>query len=366
MVESAPLPQGTKRYDPLKLKNFLSSILVTAGVTSVDAELVADVLVGADLRGVRSHGAARLSYFIVRLEKGSLNLNADMKFTKHTHTTGLLNADDGIGIIAAGKAMDIAMEMANDYGSGFVGVANSSHFGFAGYWAERAMRKGYIGISMSNSGGRTAPTYARESMLGTNPMSVSMPGGDNTDFLLDMATTTVAVGKIETALREGREVTPGWVSPTGDNPHLDESGVLTYGSPLLPLGGSGMETGGHKGYGLNLMVELLCGALTGTSLRDRIDGARGTQRPAMGHFMGAIKLNGFGDIKAIQSEMGSTFEIIRNAKKEPEQEKVYIHGEPEAIAIEENMRLGIPITPAVLKQLDDVCDRYGINSRLTE
>ena len=364
MVETAALPEGTKRHDPEVVKNFLATALIRAGVKPDDADLVSDVLVGADLRGVRSHGAARLSYFIVRLEKGTLNLNPKMDIKMNTKTTGLLDAEDGIGIIAANKAMQKSLEIAEEYGTGFIGVANSSHFGFAGYWSDLAMKRGFIGISMSNSGGRTTPTYARESMLGTNPMSVAIPGGESTDFLLDMATSTVAVGKIETALREGREITDGWVSPTGDTPDLDDNGVLTYGAPLLPLGGSGMETGGHKGYGLNLMVELLCGAITGTSFADRIKGARGTERPAMGHLMGAIRLDGFRDPKEIQDEMNATYDILRNAKKEPDQDRVYIHGEPEAIAIEENMRLGIPITPAVNEQLEKIAEKYGINSVL--
>ncbi|MDG2187486.1 MAG: Ldh family oxidoreductase [Hyphomicrobiales bacterium] len=362
MVETAALPEGTKRHDPIVVKNFLSTALIRVGVEPDDADLVSDVLVAADLRGVRSHGAARLSYFIVRLEKGTLNLNPKMDIKMNSKTTGLLDAENGIGIIAANKAMQKSLEIAEEYGTGFIGVANSSHFGFAGYWSDLAMKRGFIGISMSNSGGRTTPTYARESMLGTNPMSVAIPGGESTDFLLDMATTTVAVGKIETALREGRDVKEGWVSPMGDTPELDANGVLTYGAPLLPLGGAGMESGGHKGYGLNLMVELLCGAVTGTSFADRIKGARGNDRPAMGHLMGAIRLDGFRDPIEIQKEMNATYNIIRNAKKEPDQDRVYIHGEPEAIAIEENSRLGIPITQAVYDQLEKIAERYGINS----
>src|SRR5690606_28740330 len=203
-------------------------------------------------------------------------------------------------------------------GTGFVAVANSSHFGYAGYWAERAMRKGFIGISMSNSGGRTTPTYASEGMLGTNPFSVGIGGGpDGADFLLDMATTTVAVGKIETALREGREVPPGWVSEAHGRPALNEKGILTHETPLLPLGGAGTEHGGHKGYGLNLMIELLCGALTGTPFAERIAGAGGASRPAMGHLFGAIQIAGFREPAAVQAEMQETFKILRGARKEP-------------------------------------------------
>jgi L-2-hydroxycarboxylate dehydrogenase (NAD+) len=193
MVENAPLPPGTRRYDPAVVQNFIASALRAAGVATEDAALVAEVLVGADLRGVRSHGAARVTYFLNFLERGHINVAPKMTFAQKTDTTGVLDADNGLGIIAAGKAMDEAMKMAAKHGTGFVGMKNSSHFGYAGYWAERAMRKGFIGISMSNSGGRTTPTFGSEGMLGTNPFSVAIGGGaGGTDFLLDMATTTVA------------------------------------------------------------------------------------------------------------------------------------------------------------------------------
>jgi len=365
MVENAPLPPGTKRYDPAVVEAFLASAFRAVGLSTEDAALVAEVLVGADLRGVRSHGAARLSYFLNFLERGMINVAPKMIFTQNTDTTGIFDADNGMGIIAAGRAMDEAMTMAGEHGSGFVVVANSSHFGYAGYWAERAMRKGFVGISMSNSGGRTTPTYAAEGMLGTNPFSLGIGGGEGgTDFLLDMATTTVAVGKIETALREGREVPSGWVSEAHGKPALNERGVLRYDSPLLPLGGAGTEHGGHKGYGLNLMVELLCGALGGTPFADRIAGADGKARPAMGHLMGAIQIAGFRPPEAVHAEMQETFKILRGAEKEHGQDRVYIHGEPEAIATEENRRIGIPITPKVLEQLHAAAERLRINDTL--
>lgn len=364
MVENAPLPPGTKRYDPAIVEAFLSSAFRAAGLATEDAALVAEVLVGADLRGVRSHGAARLTYFLNFLERGTINVAPKMTFTQKTDTTGILDADNGMGILAAGRAMDQAIKLAAKHGTGFVGVANSSHFGYAGYWAERAMRQGFIGISMSNSGGRTAPTYAAEGMLGTNPFSLGIGGGGETDFLLDMATTTVAVGKIETALREGREIPQGWVSEAHGKPALNDRGVLKYESPLLPLGGAGTENGGHKGYGLNLMIELLCGAITGTPFAERIAGADGTSRPAMGHLMGAIQIAGFREPGAVHADMQETFKILRGAKKEPGQDRVYIHGEPEAIATEENRRIGIPITPKILEQLHAAAERLRINDTL--
>jgi L-2-hydroxycarboxylate dehydrogenase (NAD+) len=267
---------------------FVAAAFQALGVPAADADLVADVLISADLRGIRSHGVARMSFFLVRLEKSTINKHPDLRFVQGSDTTGLLEGDNGIGIVVAARAMDEAMSMAGRFGSGFVAVRDSSHFGYAGYWSRRAMAAGFIGLSLSNSGRRVAPTFSDESVLGTNPFSVTIAGGDDgTDFFLDMATSAVAVGKVETALREGRDIPRGWVAEAGQRPILDDNGVLSFDAPLLPLGGEGDETGGHKGYGLSLMVELLCGALPGGSLADRIAGASGDAPAAPSRSMGS-------------------------------------------------------------------------------
>lgn len=202
------------------------------------------------------------------------------------------------------------------------------------------MERGFIGICMTNGGRFVTPTFGMEPIFGTNPLSVAIPGGpDGLSFHLDMATSAVARGKIETALREGRPIPKGWAPEAFGQLHLDERGILPYDVPLLPLGGEGPETGGHKGYGLSLMVELLCSILVGQTY------------PSTGHFMGAIKTGGFREPTLIYTQMAETFETIRNAKKAPGQERIYIPGELETIAEAENRRLGIPITPPVLEQI---------------
>jgi LDH2 family malate/lactate/ureidoglycolate dehydrogenase len=320
------------------------------------------VLVAADLRGIRSHGLARVPYFLTRLQRGVIEASPRMEFTANTPTTGLLDAGNGVGIVAAKRAMDEAVGMATSHGSGFVVVKDSSHFGHAGFWAERAMRSGLIGISMSNSGGRVAPTFGSSAILGTNPLAVAIPGRmGGTDFLLDMATSAVAVGKVETALREGRSPGEGWVSSAAVST-LDANGVLSFDSPLLPLGGEGTDRGGHKGYGLGLLVELLCGALGGTGFQARIDGATGDSPPAMGHFMGAIRIDGFRDADLVQGDMEATFDLIRGSPKAPGQDRIFIHGEPEAIAEQTNAEEGIPVGPAVMDRLDEWADRLGVEA----
>ena len=352
MVESLSLPEGTVRMPVATVQDFVASAFQAVGVPEADADLVAEVLASADLRGIRSHGVARMSFFLVRLQKGTIKTRPDLRFNRGSDTTGLLQADNAIGIVAAARAMAEAMAMAGRFGSGFVAVSDSSHFGYAGYWARRAMSEGFIGISMSNSGRRVAPTFSDESVLGTNPLAVTIAGGPGeSDFFLDMATSAVAVGKVETALREGREIPRGWVADAGARPILDDDGVLSYDAPLLPLGGEGDETGGHKGFGLSLMVELLCGAVPGGRLADRIAGASGDFASAMGHFMGAIKIAGFRPLDQVQADMAETFDLIRKSGLAPGHDRIFVHGEPEAIAEAQNRDLGIPITPALMDQL---------------
>lgn len=348
VVESAALPEGTVRMPAERLHDFSSRVFAALGVPTEAASLAADVLVAADLRGIRSHGVARLPYFAVRLRNGVINRTPDIRYERRTSTTGSLDADNGLGMVAAQRALDEAIAMAADHGSGFVTTHRSNHFGFAGYWVARAMERGYIGVAMANSGRRVAPTFGREALLGTNPVAVGIPGGDGDDFLLDMATSTVAVGKVETALRERGTVPGGWV--TGD-PRLDDRGVLTYDAPLLPLGGEGEATGGHKGYGLSLLVELLCGAVAGSALADRIEGAAGRSPAAMGQFIGVFRRDSFREPAAIEEDMASTFSTLRAGPTTSGHDRVLIHGEPEREAEAVNRTTGLPVTPRLLEQL---------------
>jgi L-2-hydroxycarboxylate dehydrogenase (NAD+) len=360
MVEKDETPPGSARIQAGAALRFVGGLFREMGVPEDDADLIGEVLVSADLRGIRSHGLARMPYFLVRLQRGVIVPRPDLRFTAHTSTTGVLDAGNSIGIVASERAMSEAMGMAARHGTGFVVVKDSSHFGYAGFWAERAIRAGFIGISMSNSGGRVAPTFGVASILGTNPLAVAIPGAPGgTNFDLDMATSTVAVGKVETALREGRKPPPGWVA-SSQTSQLDDDGVLSFDAPLLPLGGEGTEGGGHKGYGLALMVELLCGALGGTSLETRIAGAGGDSAPGMGHLMGAIQVEGFRPLGDVQADMESTFELIRESAKAPGHDRIYIHGEPEAEAEATHRREGIPVSPAVMEQLDRWATRLQV------
>lgn len=360
MVERSPLPEGSEYLDASEVRLFAESALVAVGLGAGDAASVADVLVTADIRGIRSHGVARLPYFLSRLQRGELNARPRLAFAQRSATTAVLDADRAVGIVASRAAMERAMAMADTHGSGFVAVTGSSHFGYAGYWTALAQRRGFIGIAMSNGGGRTAPTFAVEGMLGTNPLSVAIPGSDSTAFCLDMATSMVAAGKIETALRDGREVPAGWLHRDAGRPSLDDRGKLRPGFPLLPLGGEGDETGGHKGYALALMVELLCGAVAGSALPARL-GESAAAATSVGHFFGCLQLAGFRDPAEVAADSDATFDAIRNARKAPGHDRIFIPGEPEAIAEQVSARLGVAIDPEVSRQLHRWAGELGLD-----
>ncbi len=340
MVESATMPDGTVRFPSAFIADFVTAAFVSSGLLREHAAIYADVLVTADLLGIRSHGVARVPKLLALVENGRINKSPKMTFNAVSDTTGIFDADNGPGPVASSHAMDEALAMAERHGTGFVAVKNSNHLGFPGYYARKAMGKGYIGICMSNGERTVAPTFALEPFLGTNPMSVAIPAGPGrAPFYLDMATAAVARGKVETTLREGRPIPKGWVPESFGPLSLDKNGVLTYDIPLLPLGGEGTEGGGHKGYALSMMVELLCSILAGQP------------NPFAGHFMGAIKIDCFRDPSVVYRHVGEIFDEVRNLKKAPGRDRIYIPGEIEAEMESENRRLGIPVDPAVQAQM---------------
>jgi LDH2 family malate/lactate/ureidoglycolate dehydrogenase len=376
MVESSTLPEGTVRFPHEFIRDFIAAAIRAVGVPDVHARLTADVLISADLRGVRSHGMGRLPILVDTLERGGINKNSSYLFKTGSNTTGVLDAENGLGPVASNIAMEKAISMAEEQGTGFVAVCNSSHMGYPGYWAKKAMDRGFIGLCMTNGGRFVTPTFGVEPTLGTNPFSIAIPGGpDGEIFHLDIATSTVARGKIETLLREEKPIPKGWVPEAYGPLRLDERGILPFEVPLLPLGGEGTETGGHKGFALSLMVELLCSILSGSGTQDMKEenegGAEGQTFPsagptfpAAGHFMGAIKVDGFREPARVFAHMAEIYGRIRGSKKAPGHDRIYTPGELEVIAEEENRRQGVPITPAVLEQARRLNERLSLGFEL--
>ena len=248
------------------LENFMRDSLVGAGVPLEDAKICADVLITADKRGIDSHGIGRLKpIYIDRIRDGILNPKTTVEFVKKTPTTAVIDAHDGMGMVASKQAMQYAIDHAREYGMGMTVVRNSSHYGIAGYYALMAIQNGMIGITGTNARPSIAPTFGVENMLGTNPLTFGMPTDEPFPFFLDCATSVSQRGKIEVYGRAGKQLPPGWVIDEQGNTRTDTDQILIDlvkgKAALTPLGGLGEETAGYKGYGYATVVEILSAAL---------------------------------------------------------------------------------------------------------
>src|SRR5437764_6196107 len=277
------------------LRSFCEEVLTKLGVPKADAETVTDVLVVADLRGIESHGVARLGRYVAGLKKGFMRPTDQSRIIKETKATALVDGGQSLGQVVGKKGMDFAIKKARDTAVGVVAVRNSNHYGIAGYYSLMALEHNLIGISTTNAGPLVVPTFGRTSILGTNPISLAAPAMNEKAFVLDMATSTVPRGKVEVYNRLGKPMPHGWAVDETGRSSTDPKRVLNalanrLGGGLLPLGGEGADLRGHKGYGLAWMVDVLSGVLSGaaTGLQVYAD----EQRPNVGHFFLALDATG--------------------------------------------------------------------------
>ena len=340
---------------------FVERALRAVGVSESDAGEVADVLVAADLRGVESHGIARLEMFYVRrIEAGVVNARPHYTVISDRATQFALDAGNGLGHPAGIVAMRKAIEKARESGLAFATVRNSNHYGIAAYYAMLALDHGMIGLSMTNSTHLAVPTYGRQKTQGTNPIAVAIPANGHAPFVLDMATTGVTFGRLEVSDRKGKALKHGWAVDADGRETLDPATAMTAGA-LLPLGGYGTENGGHKGYGLGTLVEILCGVLSGgmfgTSLR--LD-ERGLHGGTVGHFFGAFRIDALRDADGFGRDLARELETFETSATVPGAERVITAGEPERAFTERYRREGVPIDPKVWDGIDAMADRLGI------
>ncbi len=342
-----------------ELKLFAAKLLEKYHVPPSHAEIVSDILVAADLRGVESHGMARLyDYYLFRLEKGYMNPKPNLSMKKNFGATFLLDGDNGLGHVACHMAMEKCIELAKKYGVGMGGVKNSNHFGIAGYYSMMALQEGMIGICVSNSQPLVMPTYAKKRLLGTNPISLAFPAGESRPFVLDMATSVVPKGKIDVHKRKELTVPREWGADNLGLP-TDDPGKILEGGGLFPLGGPA-ETAGYKGYGLSAAVDILSGVLTGSSFLAGVLNA--TQRPepcGVGHFVTAMHVDAFMDLEEFKGRMDQFVEELRTAPLAEGCDHIYIAGEKEFARWEENMKEGVPVHKKVWTQLLGLCSQHG-------
>jgi LDH2 family malate/lactate/ureidoglycolate dehydrogenase len=343
------------RVNHLKLTRFVGRSFEKLGVSSSDAQIAADALVSADLRGVDTHGVIRFNpqaWYVKWLTEGSMTARPNIRVVSESSSTALIDGDRGMGMVIGHRAMELAIRKAKESGIGMVGVRNSRHYGMSAYYAMMALPHDMIGIAMTNASRQVVPTFGRESRFGTNPMCFAVPADKELPFVLDMATTTAAAGKLELAARQGKSIPPGWALDERAQATLDPRTAQTA-RRLLPLGGS-REGGSHKGYGLAILVEILCGALTGTMT------ALNADQDPRGHFFGVIRLDSFRPADEFKKDMDRLIHELRSTPPIEGQERVYVAGEIEFETAEERAERGVPLLPSVLKGLRDVSEQLGV------
>jgi L-2-hydroxycarboxylate dehydrogenase (NAD+) len=342
------------------LRSFVTRAIEAVGVGPEDAKLVADVLTTSDIRGIESHGVARLETFYVdRILDGTIDARAVATTIHETPTLLAVDAQNGLGHPVAVRTMRRAIAKAAEHGCAIATVRRSNHFGIAGYYAMLALEHDMIGIAATNSAGLAAPTFGRSLMLGTNPLAFAVPAEDGDAFVLDMATTTVALGKLEIAKRLGKPLKAGWAIDSEGNETTDP--VAGMSGALLPLGGYGTENGGHKGYGLGLLVDILCGVLGGGTYGPDLRRTGGLLDPAIvSHFFAAIRIDGFRDPALFKADLSRELLAMRESPPLFGVERVLTAGEPEMRKTQEAYREGIALDPVVVASLGRVAEKLGI------
>jgi L-2-hydroxycarboxylate dehydrogenase (NAD+) len=355
-----------------ELRTFCQRVFEKMGVSAVDATITADVLVAANLRGVDSHGVARVRRYVNGLRDGMMIAHPEVQVVTETPATALIDAGAGLGQPVSYRAMEKAIQKAVDVGAGFVTVCNSNHYGIAGYYSMMALEHDCIGISMTNAAVLVVPTFGRDSMLGTNPISVAAPAGQERPFVLDMATSTVPRGKLEVYERLEKPLPLGWATDETGEPTTDAGCVLENfkqrtGGGLLPLGGAGELLGGHKGYGLALMVDVLCAALSGAAYADLVYPKTPDGKPLpseIGHFFGAWRVDAFRPAEEFKAAMDDLQRRLKDAPKAEGQTRIYIHGEKEYEETERRLKDGITLNPKVAADLRAIAGELGMEYAL--
>ena len=359
----------TRPYVSWDLMNsFLIDAFKGYGVPEADAKICADVLLESDRRGIESHGCNRFKpIYIDRIVNGTLLPETKMDIVKDTPTTVVMDANNGMGMVASYHMMEMLIEKAAKYGMAGGAVYNSTHYGIAGYWTTMAEKAGMIGITGTNARPSVAPTWGVEPMMGTNPLTFTMPTDEEFPFNFDCATSTIQNGKIEFYARSGKPTPEGLVFTKEGGTMSDSAQILKEmragNCALLSLGGLGEATGGYKGYGFTTIVEILSAALAGGPFMKDLSGkaADGSnQMYRLGHFFFVINPEFFMGLDTFKKTAGEICRGLRNSEKAPGAERIYTAGEKEWLAWQERKDLGVPVGETIQKEIIEIRDKLNL------
>ena len=353
------------KYSFDRLHQFAVNLFIKIGCPHDQAIEAANVLLSADLRGVDSHGVARLVGYLRLYKKNRINPKPQLSVVHETPSTAVVDGDAGLGLVAGPYAMRLAIEKAKNVGTGWVAVKNSNHYGIAGYHAMMALEADCIGISMTNASPLVAPTYSKERLLGTNPIAVAVPAGNEPPFVADMATTTAANGKLEILQRKNESAPLGWLQDKEGQPTQAAQGIVEGGA-LLPLGGD-REHGSHKGFILGSIVDILSAVLSGANYGPWVppfvsflDPDPNPVGEGIGHFFGALRIDAFRPASEFKTHMDIWIKRFRNAETINETNKVIIPGDPERQIEQLRRKEGIPLLDTVVKDLQSLSEQYQV------
>ena len=359
----------TRPYVSWDLMNsFLIDAFKGYGVPEADAKICADVLLESDRRGIESHGCNRFKpIYIDRIVSGTLLPETKMDIVKDTPTTVVMDANNGMGMVASYHMMEMLIEKAGKYGMAGGAVFNSTHYGIAGYWTTMAEKAGMIGITGTNARPSVAPTWGVEPMMGTNPLTFTMPTDEEFPFNFDCATSTIQNGKIEYYQRIGHE-TPAGLVVTADGGTMTDSGQILKDMragkcALVSIGGAGEATGGYKGYGFTTIVEILSAALAGGPFLKDLSGKApdGSNRMyRLGHFFFVINPEFFMGLDTFKKTAGDICRGLRASRKAAGAERIYTAGEKEWLAWQDRKDKGVPVGDSVQKEILEVRDKLGL------
>jgi len=362
----------TRPYVPWEqIGNFMVDAFVGYGVPREDAVICADVLMESDRRGIESHGCNRFKpIYLDRIKRGTLLPVTNAEVVKETPTTVVMDAHDGMGMVASHKMMTMLIAKAKEYGMAGGAVRNSTHYGIAGYWTTMASDAGLIGVTGTNARPSIAPTLGVENMLGTNPLTVSLPTDEEFPFCLDCATSIVQRGKIEYYAREGKPTPAGQVIAHDGSTMTDSEQILQAlvdgTAALCPLGGPGEDMAGYKGYGYATIVEVLSAALAGGEFMKALTGVAPDGSPQMyhlGHFFFVVDPEAFCGLDTFKRIAGDICRALRASTKAPGEDRIYTAGEKEWLVWQERKDKGVPVGEAVQQELCQVRDELGLPYR---
>ena len=348
------------------LFEFVVQVFLKMGCSEDHAHLSSQVLVSADVRGVDSHGVARLSGYIRLWEANRINAKPNIRVVYETPSTAVVDGDAGLGLVVAPFAMQVAIDKAAKAGTGWVSVKNSNHFGIAGYHAMMALKHNMIGMAMTNASALVAPTFSVERMLGTNPIAVAIPADKEPPFVADFATTTASNGKLEILQRKNAAAPEGWVQDaSGDT--TTNANALKEGGAMLPLGGD-RDHGSHKGYALGSIVDIFSAVLSGASYGPwappfpaYVPMPQNMPGEGLGHFLGAMRVDAFRPAEEFTSHMDNWIKRFRSAKPAKGFEKVLIPGDPEREMEAIRIKEGIPLFDSVVDDLKMVGKKMDVD-----